>query len=74
MSAESSSQMTVREREQLAKIVRLNERGAKSAEVQTQLLIGGLTTDDARRFVESIPSPEALMPTLALREIEGGQS
>lgn len=48
--------------------------GAKSAQVQTQLLIGSLTSDEARAFVESIPSPEALMPSVALLEIEGGKS
>lgn len=47
---------------------------AKSAEVQTQLLIGGLTSSDARAFVETIPTPEALMPVVALGEIEGRTS
>jgi hypothetical protein len=43
---------------------------AKSAEVQTRILVGGLTSEDARAFVESIPSAAALMPTITLVEIE----
>jgi hypothetical protein len=45
---------------------------AKSAEVQTRILVGGLTSDDARAFVESIPTASALMPTITLGEIESG--
>lgn len=35
-----------------------------SVEVQTQLLAGGLETDEARAFLESMPTAQALMPPL----------
>ena len=39
-------------------------------QVQVELLTGALTTEEARRFLEDIPSPEALMPALQLAELE----
>jgi hypothetical protein len=41
-----------------------------SLEVQTQLLKAGLETDEARAFLESMPTIDALMPPLPLAEIE----
>ena len=35
-----------------------------SVEAQTQLILGGLTTEAAKSFLESIPSIMSLMPTL----------
>jgi len=40
------------------------------ADVQVELLTGALTTDAARAFLDSIPTPEALMPALRLDELE----
>jgi hypothetical protein len=40
------------------------------ADVQVELLTGALTTDAARAFLDSIPTPEALMPPLRLDELE----
>jgi hypothetical protein len=40
------------------------------ADVQVELLTGALTTDAARTFLDSIPTPEALMPPLRLDELE----
>lgn len=45
---------------------------AKEAEVLTELLAGGLTSEAARSFLESIPTAAALMPVLQVRELEGG--
>lgn len=45
---------------------------ASEAEVLTELLAGGLTSDAARAFLESIPSAKALMPPMHVRELEGG--
>jgi hypothetical protein len=71
---------TAKRRAELTKVAvsRIEERyrsalttiEAKSAEVQTRILVGGLTSEDARAFVESIPSAAALMPTITLGEIE----
>jgi hypothetical protein len=41
-----------------------------SVEVQTRLLAGGLETDAARTFLETMPTADALMPALAIGEIE----
>jgi hypothetical protein len=41
-----------------------------SVEVQTQLIAGGLQSDDARAFLESMPTADALMPTMAVGDIE----
>lgn len=40
------------------------------ADVQVELLTGALSTDAARAFLDSIPTPEALMPALRLEELE----
>jgi hypothetical protein len=40
------------------------------ADVQVELLTGALTTDAARAFLKSIPTPEELMPALRLDELE----
>lgn len=45
---------------------------AREAEVLTELLAGGLTSDAARSFLESIPSAVALMPPLQVRELKAG--
>jgi hypothetical protein len=37
----------------------------------TELAIGGLESDQARAFFERLPSPDQLMPALALERIEG---
>lgn len=42
----------------------------QSVEVQTKLLAGGLETDAARGFLESMPTADDLMPPLALTEVE----
>jgi hypothetical protein len=42
----------------------------RSVDVQTTLIAGGLESDEARAFLESMPTPEGLMPVLALTEIE----
>jgi len=41
----------------------------QSVEIQTQLVAGGLESSAARAFLESMPTPEALMPTLDARAI-----
>lgn len=38
--------------------------------VQTQLLAAGLETDEAKQFLANMPTPEQLMPTLDLKQIE----
>ena len=43
----------------------------RSAEIQTQLIAGGLASDEARRVLESLPKAEDLMPALALIQVEG---
>lgn len=40
------------------------------AEVQVDLLTRALTTDEARAFVERIPTPEQLMPAVQLAQLE----
>lgn len=40
-------------------------------EVQVELLTGALSTDDARRFLDRIPTPDQLMPAVRLAELEG---
>lgn len=42
----------------------------KSVEVQTEIMTGGLETDAARLFLESMPTAEQLMPMLSIAEIE----
>jgi hypothetical protein len=41
-----------------------------SAQVQTQLIAGGLDSAEARAFLESMPTAEALMPVLTIAEIK----
>jgi hypothetical protein len=41
-----------------------------SVAAQEKIMVGGLSTDDARRYLESMPTAEALMPTLTLDRIE----
>jgi len=43
---------------------------AASVQAQEQLMLGGLTTDAARRYVEGLPSVEALMPALDLLQVQ----
>jgi hypothetical protein len=43
----------------------------RSVELQTQLVAGGLESAEARRFLDTMPTPEALMPPLSVKEIEG---
>jgi hypothetical protein len=40
-----------------------------SAEIQEELLIGGLHSEEAKRLVERMPDPQALMPPLPTVEI-----
>lgn len=39
-------------------------------EVQVELLTGALTTEEARAFLERVPTPEQLMPAVQLAELE----
>ncbi len=41
----------------------------QSAETQTKLLADGLTSEDARRWLESMPTAEQLMPPVSMAEI-----
>lgn len=43
---------------------------AREAEVLTALVAGGLESDAARSFLESIPTPDQLMPAVDLDEVE----
>lgn len=58
-----------------AKQVEAAEKAARttierqSLETQEKIMIGGLTTDDARRFLESMPTPETLMPALTVSSV-----
>lgn len=45
---------------------------AKTAEVLTELIAGGLESPEARAFLESIPTPQQLMPPVTIAELEGG--
>jgi hypothetical protein len=44
----------------------------QALEIQTRLLAGGLSSPEARAFLESLPSADALMPPVALAELEAG--
>lgn len=52
------------------------EKGARSmierrsVETQEKIMIGGLTSEDARLFLESMPTAEALMPALTLDKVD----
>jgi hypothetical protein len=56
--------------------VQAAERQAKltidswEAKVRTELIAGGLTSGAARAFLERMPEPEALMPPMAIAELE----
>jgi hypothetical protein len=41
-----------------------------SVEVQTQLVAGGLESDEAKAFLDSMPTAEALMPPVSVAELE----
>ena len=41
----------------------------KSVETQEKIMIGGLTSEDARLFLESMPTAEALMPVLTIDRV-----
>jgi hypothetical protein len=50
---------------------------ARSVEIQTRLLADGLTSDDARAFLEAMPTPAQLMPVVTVGEIQkqlGGEN
>jgi hypothetical protein len=47
---------------------------ASSLQAQEQLMLGGLTTDAARKHVESLPSVEGLMPHLDLLQVQASMS
>lgn len=42
----------------------------QSVETQEKIMIGGLTSADARAFLEQMPTAEALMPAIAMEKIE----
>lgn len=44
-------------------------RDRQSAQLLTDLAAGALESSHAREFLAAMPSPEQLMPTLALPEI-----
>lgn len=46
----------------------ITEIDRRSLDVQTKLLAGGLDTDEARTFLDSMPTADALMPGLAVRD------
>jgi len=68
-------------REELRRVAKAEATAlVKSAKVEidraesmllTELAIGGMESDQARAFFERLPSPEQLMPALALERIEG---
>ena len=45
-----------------------------SLNAQEGLMLGGLTTDAARTYIESLPSVDALMPTLDVAAVQAGLS
>ena len=42
----------------------------QSVQTQERIMVGGLTTEDARMFLESMPTADALMPSLTLERVE----
>lgn len=42
----------------------------QSVETQEKIMVGGLTSDAARTFLETMPTAEALMPSLTLERVE----
>jgi hypothetical protein len=45
---------------------------AQEADTLTELYAGGLTSDAAREFLDKMPDPRSLMPTIELDELGGG--
>jgi hypothetical protein len=43
---------------------------ANTVEFQTRLLAEGLTSDDAKRFLEGMPTPAQLLPTVSVEEVQ----
>jgi hypothetical protein len=43
---------------------------SRTAEVLTELIAGGLESPEARAFLESIPTPQQLMPPVTIAELE----
>lgn len=42
----------------------------QSVQTQEKIMIGGLTTDDARIFLESMPTADSLMPAITVDRVE----
>lgn len=42
----------------------------QSVQTQERIMIGGLTTDDARTFLEAMPTADVLMPALTLERVD----
>ena len=73
-----------RRRAELRKVAqtRLEAEGRKaklavesaSLDMLTTLAAGALASVEAQKFLESMPTPEALMPALELRELESGSA
>jgi hypothetical protein len=42
----------------------------RSLETQEKIMVGGLSSDDARLFLEAMPTAEALMPALEIGKVE----
>lgn len=42
----------------------------RSLETQEKIMVGGLTTQDARLFLENMPSVDALMPALSVEKVQ----
>ncbi len=42
----------------------------RSLETQEKIMVGGLSTEDARQFLESMPTAESLMPMLEVDSVE----
>lgn len=46
----------------------------ESVNVQTQLVAAGLTTGEAHSFLDSMPTPEALMPAISVKALEAAHA
>jgi hypothetical protein len=46
---------------------------ARSLDVQTELLAGGLSTSAAHAFLAAMPTPAQLMPTISVKMLDGAQ-
>lgn len=76
---EHSSRRRVEELRKVARSrIAAREKAAKAAieahsvEIQTKLVASGLQSGEARAFLEAMPTPAALMPSLTVDEIEAG--